>query len=128
MCQRQVDRLRDALGISQSGVRANNRVPQPLNQRTVVGTSAGGPDIDLDVIDYSAISVALIAIAFAVALGVLACQHSRRIKVLRTQSQTRRPYVMQGEDADGTPDPKRKNGFPAEMQMQSVDADSPAVV
>jgi len=38
VCQRQVDKLQEALGNTQSGIRFNNRVPQPLNHRVVTST------------------------------------------------------------------------------------------
>jgi len=38
VCQRQVNRLQQALGSTQSGIEFNNRVPQPLNHRIVTET------------------------------------------------------------------------------------------
>merc|ERR1719327_54239 len=35
VCQRQIDKLKTALGTTQSGLQFNNRVPQPLNHRVV---------------------------------------------------------------------------------------------
>mmetsp|Transcript_4354 Transcript_4354/g.8534 ORF Transcript_4354/g.8534 Transcript_4354/m.8534 type:complete len:679 (-) Transcript_4354:298-2334(-) len=39
VCQRQVDKLQQALAQTQNGVSVNNRVVQPLNHRVVVGSS-----------------------------------------------------------------------------------------
>jgi len=44
VCQRQVDRLQQALGSTQSGIEFNNRVPQPLNHRVVAEMSPGAPN------------------------------------------------------------------------------------
>jgi carbonic anhydrase len=43
VCQRQVDKLREALGATQDNIKLNNRVPQPLNHRVVAEMAPDAP-------------------------------------------------------------------------------------
>jgi carbonic anhydrase len=67
VCRRQVDRLKQGLNTTQSGVAFNNRVPQPLNGRLVTKTAQSKETSDaLRHVVLAGLAVPLLALAGAV--------------------------------------------------------------
>merc|ERR1711915_1174493 len=51
VCQRQLDKLKEALGKTQANIEFNNRVTQPLNHRIVTETDKDASRIEDDEVD-----------------------------------------------------------------------------
>jgi len=70
VCQRQLDKLKSALGTTQSGVDINNRVTQPLNHRVVTETDKEPDDTEDDMDVDSAVGPAIVCAMMSLVLAL----------------------------------------------------------
>jgi len=70
VCQRQLDKLKSALGTTQSGVDFNNRVTQPLNHRVVTETDKESDDTEDDMDVDSAVGPAIVCAMMSLVLAL----------------------------------------------------------